>query len=65
MKINKKIITREVVRLRIQQMMVNEWHKTGRFKIPIHLGFGHEALAVAVNAVMERDDQLFLTHSFE
>ena len=46
-------------------MMVNEWHKTGRFKIPIHLGFGHEALAVAVNAVMERDDQLFLTHSFE
>ncbi len=62
MKVDKKYIAREVIRLRIQQMVVNEWYKTGKFKIPIHLGFGHEALAVAVRSVMASGDQLFLTH---
>ncbi|TSC84146.1 MAG: Pyruvate/2-oxoglutarate dehydrogenase complex,dehydrogenase (E1) component, alpha subunit [Parcubacteria group bacterium Gr01-1014_17] len=59
---DKRSIAREVIRLRVQQMVVNEWYKAGRFKIPIHLGFGHEALAVAVSAVMGRGDWLFLTH---
>ncbi|TSC73241.1 MAG: pyruvate dehydrogenase E1 component subunit alpha [Parcubacteria group bacterium Gr01-1014_70] len=62
MKIDKRSIIHGVIRLRIQQMMVNEWYKAGRFKIPIHLGFGHEAIAVAVNAIMKKKDRLILTH---
>lgn len=62
MSINKEKIAREVIRLRLKQMAVNEWYKSGKFKIPIHLGFGYEALAVAVNAVMKQEDRLLLTH---
>lgn len=62
MRVNIKNIAREVVRVRVQQMAVNELHKNGKFKIPIHFGFGYEALAVAVSSVMGRADQLILTH---
>lgn len=62
MSIYREKIAREVVRLRLKQMVVNEWYKAGRFKIPIHFGFGYEALAVAVNSVMRKEDRLFLTH---
>lgn len=62
MSIHQGKITREVIRLRLKQMAVNEWYKSGKFKIPIHLGFGYEALAVAVHTVMGKSDQLLLTH---
>lgn len=55
-------IAREVLRLRLSQMIVNEKYKANAFKIPIHLALGHEALAVAVDAVMEKADQLVCTH---
>ncbi|MDE1725709.1 MAG: hypothetical protein KGH89_00400 [Thaumarchaeota archaeon] len=43
-------------------MIVNEEYKAGKFKIPIHLAFGHEAIAVAMNHFMEGDDKLILSH---
>lgn len=59
---NKQRIAEEVIRLRISQMIVNEKHKAGEFKIPLHLGMGHEAIAVAVSEVMEKGDNLLPTH---
>ena len=55
-------IAREVIRLRIAQMIVNEHNKEGAFKIPIHLALGHEAIAVSVAMMMESHDQLVLSH---
>lgn len=59
---NKEKIAREVICLRLKQMAVNEWYKSGKFKIPIHFGFGYEALAVAVHSVIKYEDRLLLTH---
>lgn len=61
-KINKKKIAEEILRLRFSQMLVNEKIKEGKFKIPIHLAMGHEAIAVAVAATMGKDDKLVLSH---
>ncbi|MGH7901509.1 MAG: thiamine pyrophosphate-dependent enzyme [Thermodesulfobacteriota bacterium] len=58
---NKKI-AQDIMWLRLAQMVVNEEYKAGRFKIPIHLAFGHEAIAVAVNHLMESNDLLILSH---
>ncbi|MGD0576949.1 MAG: thiamine pyrophosphate-dependent enzyme [Candidatus Staskawiczbacteria bacterium] len=61
---NKKDIktAEELLRIRLSQMIINEKYKNGEFKIPIHLALGHEAIAVAVDSVMENHDQLVLTH---
>lgn len=53
---------KDVLRVRLSQIIVNEKYKNGGFKIPIHLALGHEAIAVAVDSVMEQDDQLVLNH---
>jgi pyruvate dehydrogenase E1 component alpha subunit len=58
---NKKII-HDVLWLRLAQMVVNEEYKAGKFKIPVHLALGHEAIAVALNHFMQNDDKLILTH---
>ncbi len=55
-------IAREILRLRLSQMIVNEKYKAGAFKIPIHLALGHEAIAVAVDAVMGKNDLLVCSH---
>jgi len=55
-------LARKILRLRIAQMMVNENYKDKQFKIPIHLGFGHEAIGVAVSEIMDEHDKLILTH---
>lgn len=55
-------IARQVLRVRLSQMIVNEKYKNGEFKIPIHLALGHEAIAVAVDSIMEEEDQLVLSH---
>lgn len=55
-------VAEEVLRVRLAQMMINERYKRGEFKIPIHLALGHEAIAVAVSAVMEPEDRLVLPH---
>jgi TPP-dependent pyruvate/acetoin dehydrogenase alpha subunit len=55
-------IAESVLRLRLSQMIINEKNKNGDFKIPIHLGLGHEAIAVAVDAAMKKHDKLVLSH---
>jgi pyruvate dehydrogenase E1 component alpha subunit len=55
-------LAEEVVRLRYWQHLLNEDLKTRAFSVPVHLAFGHEAIAVAVTAVMTNDDQLVLSH---
>ncbi len=51
-----------VLRLRYWQHLLNEMLKRKEFKIPIHMGFGHEAAAVAMNCSMAPDDVLCLSH---
>ena len=55
-------LTEKILRIRLAQMMVNENYKDGQFKIPIHLAFGHETIAVAINEIMDYEDKLILTH---
>jgi TPP-dependent pyruvate/acetoin dehydrogenase alpha subunit len=57
-----KIIAKEILRLRFAQMIINEEYKNGKFKIPIHLAFGHESIAVALSHVMKNQDKLVLSH---
>lgn len=52
----------ELLRIRISQILINEKIKINEFKIPIHLAFGHEAIAVAVSKTMQNPDSLFLMH---
>ena len=52
----------DVLCIRYWHHLLNERLKKKQFKIPIHLGFGHEAAVVAVDQVMEPGDQLCLTH---
>lgn len=56
------ILAREVLRLRLAQLLVNEAYKDGRFSIPIHLALGHEALAVACAAAADATDFMALSH---
>ena len=51
-----------VLRLRYWQHLLNEMLKEKQFKLPIHLGFGHEAAAVALDCAMAVEDRLCLTH---
>ncbi len=55
-------IAREILRLRLSQMIVNEKYKAGLFKIPLHIALGHEAIAVAVDSAMQENDRLVCTH---
>ncbi|OGO30621.1 MAG: hypothetical protein A2Z29_11665 [Chloroflexi bacterium RBG_16_56_11] len=55
-------IAREILRIRLSQMIINEGLKKDDFKIPIHLALGHEAVAVAVDAMIEGEDKLVLSH---
>lgn len=55
-------IAREVMRLRLSQMIVNEKYKAGLFKIPLHIALGHEAIAVAIDSVMEEKDKFVGSH---
>jgi TPP-dependent pyruvate/acetoin dehydrogenase alpha subunit len=59
---SKKRVAEEVIRLRISQMIVNEAYKAGKFKVPIHLALGHEAIAVAMSEMMEKGDSLLASH---
>ena len=55
-------IAREIIRLRLSQLLINEKYKANAFKIPIHIAIGHEAIAVAVDTVMGKKDLLTCTH---
>ncbi|MBI4208587.1 MAG: hypothetical protein HY538_02625 [Deltaproteobacteria bacterium] len=51
-----------LIRLRHSQHQLNEMLKAKRFKIPIHLAFGHEAAAVGMDLTMQPEDVLCLSH---
>jgi TPP-dependent pyruvate/acetoin dehydrogenase alpha subunit len=51
-----------LIRLRYWMHLLNEMLKQGQFLIPIHLGFGHEAVAVGMDFTMEPPDVLCLSH---
>ncbi len=51
-----------VIYLRYAQKYINSLVKESTFKVPVHLALGHEAIAVAVDDVMDDEDRLFLTH---
>ncbi len=51
-----------VLRLRYWQHLLNEMLKQRQFNIPIHLAFGHEGAAVAMDRTMTPDDSLCLSH---
>lgn len=50
------------LKLRLWQMEINEELKKKRFKVPVHLGLGTEALVVAIASVIHSGDNLLLTH---
>ena len=52
----------DVLCIRYWHHLLNEMLKKKQFQIPIHLGFGHEAAAVAMDRTMEPDDKLCLSH---
>lgn len=52
----------DVIRLRYWHHIFNELLKRKKFKIPIHLGFGHEAAAVALDRCVGKNDAICLTH---
>lgn len=58
---SRKII-KEVLQIRYWQHIINEHLKRGVSRVPIHLAFGHEGIAVAVSNAMKEGDQLVLTH---
>jgi len=55
-------IAKQILQVRISQMLINEKYKNGEFLIPIHLALGHEAIAVSVDSTMEKNDNLILSH---
>jgi len=55
-------IAKDILWMRLAQMMVNEEHKAEKFKVPVHLALGHEAIAVAVDRIMDQNDSLVLSH---
>ncbi|MCM0018636.1 MAG: thiamine pyrophosphate-dependent enzyme [Tagaea sp.] len=55
-------LAREVLRLRLSQMLINEMYRAKAFKVPIHLAMGHEAIAVGVVGALAAADRLVLPH---
>lgn len=53
---------KKILKIRLSQLIINERYKNGHFKIPIHLAFGHEAIAAAVDSIMQKTDKLVLSH---
>jgi TPP-dependent pyruvate/acetoin dehydrogenase alpha subunit len=59
---NTEELIEEISRLRHVQLAVNSEIVANKFKIPVHLALGHEALAVSVVEAMSGDDTILLTH---
>jgi pyruvate dehydrogenase E1 component alpha subunit len=55
-------LARQVLQIRYWQHLVNESLKKGTIRIPLHVAFGHEAIAVAVSEMMQPGDALALSH---
>ena len=48
--------------IRCQQAALNDLYCQGHFKVPIHLAFGHEPVAVALAEAVQPGDQVVLSH---
>ena len=59
---SKTAIAKEILKNRMYQIKINEKYKEKKFKIPIHLALGHEAIAIAISKIMNANDKLILTH---
>lgn len=55
-------LIQELFRVRMTMLAINENIRQKRFQIPIHLGLGHEAIAVAVSRSKQLQDCLVLSH---
>ena len=55
-------IIQELFRVRMTMLAINANIRQKRFQIPIHLGLGHEAIAVAVSQTKHKQDCLILSH---
>lgn len=52
----------DVLRLRYWHHLLNEMLKRKQFRIPVHLAFGHEAVAVALDQCLAQGDSVCLSH---
>ena len=59
---SKEKLAKEVISIRIKQLIINQLNKNNRFKIPIHLALGHESIAVSVMSNLGSNDTIFLSH---
>jgi len=55
-------LTYALVKIRVQQLLVNQLYLAGRFKIPIHLALGHEHLALSLAKAKNEGDEIVLSH---
>ena len=55
-------LSKKVLQIRYWQHVVNEMLKKNALPVPVHMAFGHEAIAAANSAMMTDADQLALTH---
>lgn len=51
-----------IQRLRTIQLEINKQIIENRFPMPVHMGLGHEAVAVSTVAALESPDKILLTH---
>lgn len=51
-----------IQRLRIIQLKINKQILENKFPMPVHLGLGHEAVAVSTVAALKPADEILLTH---
>ena len=58
----RKEIIENLMYVRYSQLLINEKIKEKKFKIPIHLALGHEAIATAVAYNFSVNDNIILTH---
>ncbi len=61
MNINKKL-SYQVLNLRCNQILINQFNINNQFKIPIHLAIGHESIAVGLMNNISKNDKLVLSH---
>ena len=56
------LLKQRAILIRCQQAALNDLYCQGYFKVPIHLAFGHEPVAVALARAVEPIDQVVLSH---
>ena len=55
-------LSKQALKLRCHQIIINELNNKNNFKIPIHLAIGHESVAVSVMNNIMKNDSIILSH---